>query len=117
MYCISNSLLYKNVILPGLIILGSFNALAQRPNIIYIMTDDMGYADLSGYGRKDYQTPNLDKLARQGIRFTNAYAAAPVCTPTRTAFYTGRFPGRTPVGLIEPLTIENDRLSGLPPDY
>jgi membrane-anchored protein YejM (alkaline phosphatase superfamily) len=60
-----------------------------RPNIIYIMADDLGYADLSCYGRKDYQTPNLDKLCSQGIKFMNAYAAAPVCTPTRVAFFTG----------------------------
>ncbi len=50
-----------------------------RPDIIYIMADDLGYADLSCYGRKDYQTPNLDKLASQGVKFMNAYAAAPVC--------------------------------------
>ena len=45
---------------------------SQRPNIIYIMSDDMGYGDLSSYGRKDYKTPNLDKLASQGIKFVNA---------------------------------------------
>ena len=82
----------------------SFSVQAQKPNIIYIMTDDMGYADLSCYGRKDYSTPNLDKLASQGMKFLNAYAAAPVCTPTRTALMTGRYPARTQVGLIEPLT-------------
>ncbi len=53
---------------------------AQQPNIVYIMTDDMGYADLSSYGRKEYTTPNIDKLVSQGIKFINAYAAAPVCT-------------------------------------
>ena len=77
-------------------------AAAQQPNIIYIMTDDLGYADLSCYGRTDYQTPNLDELAAQGMKFTNAYAAAPVCTPTRTAFMTGRYPARTSIGLLEP---------------
>lgn len=76
---------------------------AQRPNIIYIMTDDMGYGDLSCYGQKNYTTPNLDKLAAQGVKFLNAYAAAPVCTPTRVALMTGRYPARTPVGLMEPL--------------
>ena len=86
------------------------------PNIIYIMADDMGYADLSGYGRKDYQTPNLDKLATQGIKFLNAYAAAPVCTPTRVAFMTGRYPGRTETGLHEPLDwTTRDSLTGLSP--
>ena len=82
-----------------------------RPNIIYIMADDLGYADLSCYGRKDYQTPNLDKLCAQGVKFMNAYAAAPVCTPTRIAFFTGRYPARLKIGLHEPLA--NDSLAGL----
>lgn len=90
---------------------------AQKPNIIYIMTDDMGYGDLSCYGRKDYTTPNLDKLASQGMKFINAYSAAPVCTPTRTAFMTGRFPARTEVGLMEPLaTNRRDSSIGLTPN-
>ena len=94
------------------------NALSQRPNIIYIMTDDMGYGDLSCYGRKDYATPNLDKLASQGIKFVNAYSAGPLCTPTRAAFFTGRYPARTPVGLIEPLTgTKSDSAFGLTTDF
>lgn len=84
-------------------ILISIQTLAQRPNIIYIMTDDMGYGDLGCYGQLKYATPNLDKLASQGVKFVNAYSAAPVCTPTRTALMTGRYPARTPVGLMEPL--------------
>lgn len=93
-------------------------AQAQRPNIIYIMTDDMGYGDLSCYGRKDYQTPHLDKLATQGVKFNNAYAAAPVCTPTRVAFMTGRYPARTPIGLREPIDWSaKDSLVGLSPEY
>jgi arylsulfatase A-like enzyme len=77
-------------------------SLAQKPNIIYIMADDMGYGDLSSFGRKDYQTVNFDKLASEGMIFKNAYAAAAVCTPTRAAFMTGRYPGRTAIGLLEP---------------
>jgi arylsulfatase A-like enzyme len=89
-----------------------------RPNIIYIMADDMGYADLSCYGRKDYQTPNLDKLAAQGVKFMNAYAGAPLCTPTRTSFMTGRYPARTPIGLMEPLRGgRKDSMVGLTPDH
>jgi len=85
-----------------------------RPNIIYIMADDLGYADLSCYGRKDYQTPNLDKLCSQGVKFTNAYATAPVCTPTRAAFFTGRYPARLTVGLYEPIAEgHKDSLVGL----
>lgn len=51
-----------------------------------LLENDLGYADLSCYGRKDYQTPNLDKWCAQGVKFINTYAAAPVCTPTRVAF-------------------------------
>jgi arylsulfatase A-like enzyme len=93
-------------------------AQTSRPNIIYIMADDLGYADLSSYGRKDFQTPNIDKLAAGGMKFMNAYSAAPVCTPTRTAFITGRYPARIPVGLREPLDwSQNDSLVGLKPEY
>src|SRR6266850_6688515 len=76
----------------------------QRPNILFILADDLGYGDLSCYGRPDYQTPVRDAFARQGIKFMSAYAAAPVCTPTRCAFVTGRYPQRLAVGLEEPLT-------------
>ena len=58
---------------------------SRRPNVLFILADDMGYGDLSCYGRPDYQTPVLDNLARQGIRFTSVYAAAPVCTPCRSS--------------------------------
>jgi arylsulfatase A-like enzyme len=89
----------------------------SRPNIIYIMADDLGYADLSCYGRKDYQTPNLDKLCSQGVKFMNAYAAAPVCTPTRVAFMTGRYPARLTVGLFEPIAESaRDSAVGLLPE-
>src|SRR6266571_4110980 len=88
----------------------------QRPNVIFILADDLGYGDLSCYGRPDYKTPVLDNLARQGVKFTDAYAAAPVCTPTRTAFITGRYPHRLPVGLEEPLQDANMQL-GIPPEH
>ena len=101
-----------------MILLVHSNAWSQHPNIIYIMTDDMGYGDLSGYGHKGYMTPNIDKLASQGIKFVNAYSAAPLCTPTRAAFMTGRYPARTPVGLIEPITGEpKDTAFGLTTEY
>ena len=91
--------------------------LAQRPNIIYIMTDDMGYGDLSCYGNKKFMTPNLDKLTSQGVKFVNAYAAAPVCTPTRTALMTGRYPAKLPLGLLEPLrSPKKDSAYGLTKD-
>jgi len=82
------------------------------------MADDLGYADLSCYGRKDYQTPNLDKLCSQGMKFMNAYANAPVCTPTRVAFFTGRYPARVDVGLHEPLDWNSaDSSVGLSPQH
>jgi arylsulfatase A-like enzyme len=100
-----------------LLLIFSLSTYAQKPNIIYIMTDDMGYADLSSYGRKDYSTPNLDRLASQGMKFINAYSAAPVCTPTRVALMTGRYPARTQVGLMEPLVTSNrDSAIGLTPE-
>jgi arylsulfatase A-like enzyme len=107
-------------LLPAILFFNTVSVFSQntRPNIIYIMADDLGYADLSCYGRKDYQTPHLDKLAGQGIKFMNAYAAAALCTPTRTAFMTGRYPARTPVGLMEPLRWgHKDSIVGLTPDY
>ena len=77
----------------------------------------MGYADISCYGRKDYSTPNIDKLASQGMRFMNAYSGAPICTPTRVSFMTGRYPARTEVGLFEPLRgSRKDSLIGLRPE-
>ncbi|PHK39567.1 twin-arginine translocation pathway signal protein [Nostoc linckia z16] len=116
MFRLAHAYFRKVVVL--LLVTASGNTYAQRPHIIYIMSDDMGYGDLSCYGNKDYPTPNLDKLASQGIKFVNAYSAAPVCTPTRTAFMTGRYPGRTPVGLKEPLTkSKKDSAVGLTQAY
>jgi arylsulfatase A-like enzyme len=89
----------------------------SRPNVLFILGDDLGYGDLSCYGRPDYQTPSLDGLARQGIRFMSAYAAAPLCTPTRCAFHTGRYPQRLAVGLEEPLTRQSGSDIGLPPSH
>lgn len=77
---------------------------AKQPNIVFIMTDDMGYADLSCYGAVGYKTPALDRLAAEGVRFDQAYANAPICSPTRTALVTGRYQGRYKAGLAEPNT-------------
>jgi arylsulfatase A-like enzyme len=68
-----------------------------RPNLIFILIDDMGWRDLSCCGSTFYETPNIDRLAAEGVRFTNAYAASPVCSPTRSSILTGRYPARTGV--------------------
>ena len=68
---------------------------AQRPpNIIFILADDLGWAEPGCYGNEFNETPNIDRMARQGIRFTEAYAAAPVCSPYRASFLTGQYPAR-----------------------
>lgn len=69
----------------------------SKPNIIFILADDLGYGDLGCYGQKHFQTPNIDKLAAQGIRFTNHYAGAPVCAPSRSALMTGLHTGHTSI--------------------
>ncbi len=65
-----------------------------KPNFVFILIDDMGWKDLGCYGSTFYDTPNIDKLASQGMRFTNAYAAAPVCSPTRASILVGKYPAR-----------------------
>lgn len=65
-----------------------------RPNIVFVLIDDFGYADCGAYGAKDIRTPHIDRLAREGVKFTDFYANAPVCTPTRCGFMTGRWQQR-----------------------
>jgi len=93
----------KNFLLP--IGLTAFSALslaqnASKPvNVIFFMADDLGWTDLGCYGSKFYETPNLDQLAKEGIRFTNAYASCPVSSPSRASFQTGKYPTR--VGITD----------------
>jgi arylsulfatase A len=84
----------------GFLILTIFSTIAygqQKPNIVFILADDLGYGDLGSYGQKLIETPNLDKLASKGIRFTQFYAGTSVCAPSRSAFMTGQHTGHTPV--------------------
>ncbi len=77
---------------------------AQRPNIVFILADDLGYTDLACFGSKYYETPNIDRLASQGIRFTSGYTCGPNCAPTRAALLSGQYGPRTgiyTVGSIE----------------
>ena len=94
-------------------------ASATRPNILFIVVDDCGYADLGCTGQNDYATPVLDRLAAEGVRFTQAYANASLCTNTRVALMTGRYQYRLPIGLVEPLrwTDRDKPEMGLPPGF
>jgi arylsulfatase A-like enzyme len=68
--------------------------MASQPNLIFILLDDMGWRDLTCYGSTFHETPHIDALASRGMRFTNAYAACPVCSPTRASMMTGQYPAR-----------------------
>jgi arylsulfatase A-like enzyme len=73
---------------------GLIAAESAKPNIVFILCDDLGINDLHCYGRPDHRTPHLDGLARAGMRFTSAYAAQPICSPSRAAILTGKSPAR-----------------------
>src|SRR5438270_9775829 len=88
----------------------------NRPNVVFILSDDVGYGDLGCYGATRVKTPNLDRLARQGLRFTDAHAPSAVCTPTRYALMTGQYAWRHPPGSrilsgVAPLCIPEGRLT------
>ncbi len=86
-----------------------------QPNIVFLLADDLGFADLSCYGRH-YSTPYIDTLARDGALLTQAYSSSPVCSPTRVALMTGREPARLRIGLDEPLSTDREGELGLPTD-
>ena len=82
----------------------------NRPNIVFILADDLGYGDLSSFGATDINTPNIDRLATEGIRFTHHYTPANTCSPSRAALLTGRYPPRTGVNAV----LGYDTVEGLP---
>ena len=90
----------KRIFLAASVVFGAMlccpeaEAQIRRPNIVVIVADDMGYADIGPYGSKDIPTPNLDALARDGVRFTDAYVSGPYCSPTRAGLMTGKYPQR-----------------------
>ncbi len=89
------------------LLLGSKAEAAQKLNVVLILADDLGWTDLKCYGSDLYQTPNLDKLAKDGMKFTQHYSACTVCSPTRAAILTGQYPARLQV---------TDWIPGLPPE-
>ena len=84
-------------ILCAFLILTGFAAAAARPNIIFIMADDLGYGDLGCYGQKVIETPRLDRMAKEGRKFTQFYAGSTVCAPSRSVLMTGLHTGHTTV--------------------
>jgi arylsulfatase A-like enzyme len=91
----------------------------MRPNFIFILADDLGYADLGCYGGRVACSPNLDRLATQGLRFTDGYSNSPVCSPTRFALATGRWQYRLRGGADEPIAsrARGSEVLGLPPEH
>ena len=89
--------MYKTLLLLLALSLGGLLGAADKPNIVYIMSDELAYFELSHMGNKYIETPNIDRMAAEGIRFTQALAGAPVCAPTRCTLMTGKHSGHTSV--------------------
>ena len=90
----------------------------RKPNIVFILADDLGWGDLSCYGRPDYTTPHLDRMAADGARLTDCYSGSATCSPTRISLLTGRYPARHPAGLPEPILPRHHGAEiGLEPEF
>lgn len=83
-------------------------AATRQPNLVFILADDLGWSDTSLYGSKFYETPNLERLAKRGMMFSNAYSASPLCSPTRASLLTGLYPGR--IGVTAPVCHKPEEL-------
>jgi arylsulfatase A-like enzyme len=121
----SSSVINRRSLLGGAASLAAASAIAARPNpvaarrgfsaphIVFIMADDLGYADVGCFGARTIRTPHIDRIAREGLKLVNGYANSPVCSATRTALMTGRYQYRLRCGLEEPIGLGN---IGLPPN-
>src|ERR1051325_3798760 len=89
---------------------------ARQPNVVILLADDLGYGDLGCYGHPTIRTPNLDRMAREGMRFTDFYSAAPVCTPSRAALLTGRLAVRSGMAHDTRRVLFPNSAGGLPPE-
>ncbi|MBA4188872.1 MAG: N-acetylgalactosamine 6-sulfate sulfatase [Planctomycetaceae bacterium] len=105
----------------GLVLLGGVAPAAEparKPNVVFILADDLGWADLTPYGSTFHDTPNLQRLADRSVRFTNYYAASPLCSPTRSSILTGLYPARTgitaPVCHLPTIQLEKRLVAGSP---
>ena len=96
-----------------LVALPADGAVSPKPNVIVILCDDLGYGDLGCYGAADIRTPHLDRMAKEGVLLTDFSMVAPLCTPSRAAFMTGRYPGR--MGLATGVLRPNAK-TGMPAD-
>jgi arylsulfatase A-like enzyme len=83
-----------------ILIFTAFSHGAPKPNVLFILADDLGWNDVSLYGSQFYETPNIDALAERGMKFNQAYAASPLCSPTRASILSGLFPAR--IGITAP---------------
>lgn len=109
------------LVLPNLTLAAPGGGAQRRPNIVFFLVDDMGWMDSTVYGSRYYETPNMERLAERGMRFTDAYAANPLCSPTRASILTGKYPARleitTPAGHLPPLPDKPLLEDKLPPHH
>ena len=92
---IAMTLLHRFLGLGAILLSFGCSAASARPNIVFILADDLGWADLGCQGSRYYETPNIDRLAAEGMRFTQGYTCGPNCQPTRAALMTGQYGPRT----------------------
>ena len=83
----------------GFLLLSGFGSAEQKPNILFILIDDLGWSDVGCYGSAFHETPHIDRLAKQGMKFSNAYAASAICSTTRASILTGKYPSRPEIGI------------------